>query len=340
VSDGTPRSRRPGRSSFHVGDRVRIRSAEQIAATLDQDGTLDGLPFMTEMAAFCGRTVTVRASAHKTCDSINLAGMRSMDRAVHLEGLSCDGAAHGGCQSRCPLFWKDAWLEPASERPADSPKNDRGGDGALTQRSARSLRLHGRDPAQGTFSCQGTEVLDATSPLPLWSARQYWDDVRTGNITLGALLRGLPVIVFNKFQFLSRRFLPPALRIRGGRLYPEIVGTLEKSPDVRLGIEPGEAVEIRSHREILGTLDTRGCNRGLAFDVDMVPFCGHTSTVHHRVEVRIDERTGALKRMKNPCLVLDGVVCEGHYHRFCTRALDSYWREAWLRRDKRPAQEG
>lgn len=96
-----PRRRWPRRSRYSAGDLVRIRSAEEIAATLDDHGTLDALPFMPEMAAFCGRTFTVRSSAHKTCDSANQSGLRSMNAAVHPKGLHCDGSAHGGCQSRC-----------------------------------------------------------------------------------------------------------------------------------------------------------------------------------------------------------------------------------------------
>jgi hypothetical protein len=141
--------------------------------------------------------------------------------------------------------------------------------------------------------------------------------------------------VFNKFQYLSRRLLPPRLRIRGGQLYPDIVGPLGRTPDVRIGLEAGEAVETRSHEEILNTLDGTGRNRGLGFDVDMVPFCRRPATVSHRVEVRIDERTGRLVHMSNPCVVLDGFVCKGRYHRFCPRGLDCYWREAWLKRASR-----
>jgi hypothetical protein len=313
---------------------VRIRSADEIAATLDAQGTLDGLPFMPEMTRYCGQTFVVRSSAHKTCDSITMSGMRSMDAAVHLEGMHCDGAAHGGCQSRCPLFLKEAWLESARVGENERPPGSDAGRASLAGKAERSVRLHDRDPAHGTYSCQGTEVLEATSPLPFWSPRQYWEDVRSGNVSLGSLLRGLPVIAFNKFQHLSRRLLPARLQIRGGRLYPNIVGTLAKTPDVRVGMQPGDPVKIRSHEAILGTLDANGRNRGLAFDVDMVPFCERSATVRHRVDVRIDERTGTLVRMRNPCLVLDGVACEGHYHRFCPRALDAYWREAWLERDQ------
>lgn len=316
------------RSRYRVGERVRVRSAGEIAATLGDDGTLDGLPFMPEMVGFCGGTFTVRASSHKTCAYRH--GLRKMDTTVHLDGLRCDGSAHGGCQSGCPFFWRDAWLEPADERGSTAPASD--GSGDLERKAAQSVRLHGSDSNAGTYSCQGTEVVAATTPLPFWDVGQYWDDVRSGNTTFGAVLRGAPLIVFNKLQYVSRRVLPPRLRIRGGRLHPNIVGTRSETPDVRLGIEAGEAVEIRSHDEVIETLDRNGCNRGLAFDLDMVPFCGGRATVDRRVETRIDETTGKLVHLRNPCLVLDGVACRGRYHRFCPRALDMYWREAWLRR--------
>ena len=40
---------------FRAGDRVLVRSPEEILATLDADGTLDGLPFMPEMLDWCGK---------------------------------------------------------------------------------------------------------------------------------------------------------------------------------------------------------------------------------------------------------------------------------------------
>jgi hypothetical protein len=319
------------RSRYRAGELVRVKSAAQIAATLDSDGRFEALPFMPEMAAFCGQVYRVRSSAHKTCDSAEMSGMRRMNASVHLEGLRCDGSAHGGCQSRCPLFFKDAWLEPAGPSPAE-PASGGPASAALGELAGRSTRLHGRNPDEGTYSCQATEIPAATVPLGFSSIRQYWDDVRSGNLTLAALLRALPVMLFNKYQRLSTRVLPRRLLIRDGHPHPEIAGTLERTPDLRLGLRPGDTVEIRSHREILETLDANGANRGLAFDQDMVPFCGRQATVHHRVERRIDERTGKLTYMKNSCLVLDGITCRGHYHRFCPRGIDSYWREIWLRR--------
>ncbi|MGZ4334739.1 MAG: hypothetical protein ACXVRJ_10780 [Gaiellaceae bacterium] len=327
MSDERRRSRSPRRSRFRAGQLVRIKTAAEIAATLDDDGTLDGLPFMPEMVRFCGGVVEVRGSAHKTC--AYQAGMRSLDAAVFLDGLHCDGSAHGGCQTRCPIFWKDTWLEPAADGETGSPPGD---PGELGCKASRSVLVRGRDPAAGTYSCQSTELIEATAPLSAWSPRQYWDDVRSGNAPFGAVLRALPLLFFNRFQRLSTRVLPPRLRIRGGRTFPHVAGTLTKTPDVRLGVGPGEGVETRSHAEILETLDAEGRNRGLGFDRDMIPYCGQRFTVRGRVEVRVDDLSGELRHLSNPCVVLDGVVCKGRYHLFCARELDCYWREAWLRR--------
>lgn len=81
---------------LRVGELVEIRSLAEIVATLDADGRLDGMPFMPEMAAFCGRRATVAKSAHKTCDGHG--HIRWLDDSVHLEGLHCDGSAMVGAR--------------------------------------------------------------------------------------------------------------------------------------------------------------------------------------------------------------------------------------------------
>lgn len=94
------RSQQQSGPAYRRGDRVRVRSAEEILATLDADGSIDGMPFMPEMLQYAGQEVPVYASAHKTCDAINLTGTsRRLERMVHLDTLRCDGRAHGGCQA-------------------------------------------------------------------------------------------------------------------------------------------------------------------------------------------------------------------------------------------------
>src|SRR6266850_3211640 len=99
---------------LRAGDWVEVRSAEEILATLDEQAGLDALPFMPEMLQYCGKRFRVFKAAHKACDTIKKTGNRRMENAVHLENLRCDGQEHGGCQARCLLYWKEAWLKPVS----------------------------------------------------------------------------------------------------------------------------------------------------------------------------------------------------------------------------------
>src|SRR5262245_65305208 len=96
---------------LRVGDWVEVKSAAEILATLDAEGSLEALPFMPEMLEYCGRRFRVFRSAHKSCDTIKTWRNRRMKDAVHLEGLRCTGAAHDGCLAGCLLYWKTAWLK-------------------------------------------------------------------------------------------------------------------------------------------------------------------------------------------------------------------------------------
>lgn len=89
---------------------------------------------------------------------------------------------------------------------------------------------------------------------------------------------------------------------------------------------------MRSKEEIFATLDERDRNRGLRFDSEMLHYCGMRARVLRRVEHIIDEETGRMIHIKGDCIILDGVVCTGSYHRSCPRRIFPYWREAWLRR--------
>ncbi len=87
--------------------------------------------------------------------------------------------------------------------------------------------------------------------------------------------------------------------------------------------------------EILATLNKRGRNRGLSFDPEMVPYCGSRFRVAKRVTNIINEATGEMMQFSNPCIVLDGVFCQGKYSALrlmCPRRITPYWREIWLRR--------
>ena len=58
----------PRAPAFRVGDWAEVRGLDEIMETLDAQGRLDGMPFMPEMARYCGFRFRIAKSAHKTCD--------------------------------------------------------------------------------------------------------------------------------------------------------------------------------------------------------------------------------------------------------------------------------
>jgi hypothetical protein len=315
---------------LRAGVTVRVRRKEEILATLDADGRLDGQPFMPEMLEFAGRELPIGAVAHKTCDTISSpsSGLRKLDHTVHLAGARCDGSAHGGCQAGCLLFWREEWLETTD----GVPLREQSRPSVATEETLHADTVQGADTDGATlYRCAATEVLRATKPLPALEPAQYVADVRSGNFSALYVLRGLLVLVFNKAQGLSNKVLPRRLRIAGGRLYPFYRGKgLGPAPEP-LRLQPGELVEVKSKDEIMGALSPESKHGGLIFDGEMLPYCGQRARVRVSVERIINEKTGRMMRLKD-CVILDEVTCLGRYHRFCPRAIYPYWREAWLRR--------
>ncbi len=336
--------------NLRAGERVRVKSRQDILATLDQGGMLDRLPFMPEMLQHCGREFTVFKRADKTCDTIEKSGNRRMMHAVHLEGSRCDGAAHGGCGAQCLMFWKEAWLERAAGGHTSPVVNNVGSLGAArppvliteAQLLATTTRSSVDKSDNGeVYRCQVTELRISTTALSSWDLRQYVRDITSGNIGISELLSSWAFRLYQRFMRLPGLRVWLALydwvqQLRGGVPFPYKGGrVVGKTPSDKLNLQPGELVQIKSHDEILDTLDTNNKNRGLWFDAEQVPFCGKTAKVLCRVEKIINERTGRMMKLPNDCLILEGVYCQAHYSSdrlFCPRSIYSYWREVWLRR--------
>jgi hypothetical protein len=326
---------------LRAGDVVEVRSEEEILRTLDANGALDALPFMPEMLRLCGKRFRVSSRAHKACDTIDWRTLRRMEDAVHLEDLRCDGSAHGDCQAGCLLYWKEAWLARVNE--ADSGERDSSPEVRIVDAASSctretllsaTTRTDASEDGGSIYACQATELLRATTrPINWWEPGQYVDDVRSGNASVANVLRGLLVGFFNKFQQANARVLPRFCLVRGCKPYPFVEGRAANgTPEERLNLQPGEIVEVKSKDEIFATLDDRDRNRGLRFDSEMLKYCGTRGRVLRRVEHIIDEKTGKMLHIKGDCIILDGVVCTGDYHRSCPRRIYPYWREIWLKR--------
>ena len=326
---------------LRVGELVEVRSPEEIRATLDEDGELDGLPFMPEMLAFCGRRLTVHKVAHKSCDNIARTGLRRMSDAVHLTDSRCDGSAHGGCENRCSLYWKEQWLRRVDPDEPAGPVPD-AGDRVLLPLLVEKAQKEPFEDGEPRYSCQATEMLRATPVLmPRKDVVQYLEDVRSGNAGVRAVVRSFLVDMFNRYQDLSRRFLPKALRIRGGLHWRFLQGgvTEGRTPTEHLDLRPGELVRIKSREEIMATLTPDLLNRGMGFDAEMSRFCGRTARVKARATRCVDEKTGRMLTMKSPCIILEDIVCEGAFSANCPREFVCWWREIWLERVPEPSHD-
>jgi hypothetical protein len=338
-----------------VGDWVEVRSRAEILRTLDDNGQLDGMPFMPEMFAFCGKQFQVYKRAHKTCDTVFPVRGRRVHRAVHLD-TRCNGSAHGGCQASCLIFWKDAWLKPLSKNSRrnatvllEVPSEVEGVRSSSSGCSeynvwdrARTVPVEG---GEASYVCQATQLPYATTDLAWWDIRQYLEDYRSGNISLWRFVCGG---IYFPFYWLTQAGLGVGRPMRwfydtfyplwAGAPFPRRRGVIpegERTPSASLDLQPGELVRIKPYKEILETLDTRNRNRGLYFDAEEVPYCGGTYRVQKRVTKIINERTGKMKEMKSPSVILDSVICQSRYSEcrlFCPRSIYSYWREVWLER--------
>jgi hypothetical protein len=318
---------------LRVGDVVEVRSAAEIQATLDENGELESLPFMPEMLQYCGRRLTVYKVANNTCDTMTRSGMHRMENAVHLTGVRCDGSGHGGCQAACLIYWKHAWLrkvDPAEATTPPAPAADE------EQPLLPLLTIASRGPmaedGAEIYRCQATELLRAApEQLPFRNIGQFVEDVRVGNVGVLPSLRAFLVVLYNRMQGLSNRYLPARLRVKGGRHWGFLRGrAVGKTPAGSTDLRPGDTVRIKSRREIEPTLNSDLLNRGMGIDAEMARFCGRTARVARRVNQIVDERTGRMLYMKNPCIVLEDVICEGVYNASCPRSITPYWREIWL----------
>jgi hypothetical protein len=338
-------------SKLKAGDWVEVKSKEEILRTLDKNGRLEELPFMPQMFKYCGQRFRVYKSAHKTCETITPNRVsRRLSGGIHLD-LRCDGEAYGGCQAGCLIFWKDAWLRPVEGESATAPSAEIGtavSKASCTEQDVyNGTKVPNQKPGEETrYLCQATHMLEYTTPLPWYDVRQYWEDYKTGNASLGRITAGAIYVSYyygtlayrNKLGRPARWLYNQFMSVWGGAPFPRSSGLIpagQLTPRVDLNLQPGDLVRVKSFEEIRKTIDTQENNRGMAFDAELVPYCGGTYRVRTRIEKFIDEKTGKMLKMKTPAIVLEGVFCQARYsscRMFCPRAIYSWWREVWLER--------
>jgi hypothetical protein len=309
------------RRGLRVGDEVEVRPLEEIRQTLAPDGSLEALPFQSEMAQFCGRRFRVFRVVDKIYDYNRSRKLRRLEGVVSLAGVRCSGSAHGGCQAGCSLLWKESWLRrvhpgfaQVSVGASSIPVRQ-----VLRAKCENSTTAAVSKPSDGPFRCQLTQLTAASRPICAWDIRQDLRPLFAGNLTIAAFCMALLTRLFNFIQ-----------QLHGGSGYPP-VGYCRQSPKSPAGsFAPGCPVRVRHLDEIAATLDARSRNRGLWFDRDMVRYCGQRLIVRSRVEQIIDVLSGRLIELKSPTFTLEESTATGEFLRLCPQHEYNFWRDVWI----------
>jgi len=112
-----------GALNLQLGELVEVCSEKEIFATLDHEGKLRGLAFVPEMRKYCGKKFRVYKKLKKIILETTGELRTVRTPTVFLEGVFCDGSAHGGCDRSCFIFWREAWLKRVTpENPREKEK--------------------------------------------------------------------------------------------------------------------------------------------------------------------------------------------------------------------------
>lgn len=297
---------------------VRVKPLDQILNTLDNDGCLDGLPFMPEMVEYCGKTFRISLKVEKTCvDNPTMYMAEFINNDVYfMEDLRCSGLYHDGCQRACRIFWKESWLEPVLENEEKSNSDNLVPNNQLIRKKLKTKKT------EEIYFCQSTQLRNATKPLTIKEKiLKLITDVKIGTYNL---IEAIKLLLFPIFRKIIKKIKDQHPR-----------GILTKTPEETLNLQRGEIVEVRSFDEIVTTLDKHGKNKGLTFEPDMKIFCGKQFKVRNRLDKMILERSGKMIDVKNS-VILEGVTCECYFaFGGCPRKEFQYWREIWLKRVNR-----
>lgn len=102
---------------LNVGDRVRVRSAEEVRKSLDDNSAIRGCSFGAGMFQYCGREFRVAKVVNQFFDEARWRMLRARS-LVLLDGVHCDGSSvpeTRGCDRMCFYFWRTEWLEKVDD---------------------------------------------------------------------------------------------------------------------------------------------------------------------------------------------------------------------------------
>ena len=103
------------------GDWVRVRSKEEIAATLGPGGDHRGLWFDREMLEYCGKVFQVRRRVTRIVNEVTGKMIELKSDCIMLEGAVCSGRfspSRWFCPRAIYPYWRECWLERVDGPPA------------------------------------------------------------------------------------------------------------------------------------------------------------------------------------------------------------------------------
>ena len=113
-----PGSSPPAELDLQPGERVRVRSKQQIAATLDENGLNRRLSFDREMLPYCGRIMRVQDRVERIIEDKTGRMIKIPKDCIILEGGVCEGTRSAGrwfCPRQIYAFWREGWVERVDE---------------------------------------------------------------------------------------------------------------------------------------------------------------------------------------------------------------------------------
>jgi hypothetical protein len=111
---------KPQPLNLQSGDKVHVKSLDEIRATLDENGRTEGCTFIySEMAKHCDKTYTVHKRINQFFDEATRKFLKPRSM-VSLRDVYCEpawdaGHDYAGCDRSCFVFWKEDWLERVTD---------------------------------------------------------------------------------------------------------------------------------------------------------------------------------------------------------------------------------
>lgn len=105
-------------SKYKVGNRVKVRSREEIQQTLHYPNHLDGCLFMNQMWNYCGKEYRIIKVVEHVFDEYELKMYNCLAPSYLLENVICDGNIdpfEHKCDRSCYILWQEMWLKKIEE---------------------------------------------------------------------------------------------------------------------------------------------------------------------------------------------------------------------------------